>query len=290
MGITFTEQTMSVKDLNDLTYIDYFDRLKLLSMSMFEWSGLPDSISKRFLEKTLFQQGKAVFCDASKRGLGLLCLPGTVSGQLNVYGEPINMMVHGVNFAENYTLDECVLIKNNYLLKPTIYTIQLYAQRLYEVERSIDTNIKGQKFPRLIKGSERQQLTLKNIYNQYDGNAPVIYIDTSLNKDAFTVLNTETPYVADKLLQYKHDLWNECLSFLGINNANTDKKERLITDEVESNNQQIQLSADIMLMCRKEAALEINEMFGLNVSVEIRGNQDNIIDSFSSESQGGTNE
>lgn len=264
---------MTAVQLNLETYIDYFDRLKLMALSMFKWSGLPDSISARYMETLFFEKGKAIFFKAEKQGLGFLCLGGTTSGDLNVYGEPLKMQITGYGFEAMLGIDDCVLMRNNYLMKPTISTIQLYAQRLHEVERSIDTNIKGQKFPRLIKGTEKQQLTLKNIYNQYDGNQPVIFIDSSLSADSFSVLNTETPYVADKLIQYKHDLWNECMSFLGINNSNTDKKERLIVDEVQSNNQLIQLSADIMLMCRKEACELINKKYNLNISVDLRNTQ-----------------
>ena len=252
-------------EMNVLTYNDYFYRLKLLACSMFEWTGFPESVSIRFLEDTLFHFGKAVFI--KDESLGFMGLKVTSGGELNVYGDPVRYQAYGIGYSKMYNVDKCVLIRNNYLNKPTHTTIQLYATRLYKVERTIDVNIEGQKFPRLIRCIKEQELTLKNIYNQYEGNRPVIYVDKNFDASALSVLDTSSPYVADKLMLYKHDLWNECMSFLGISNANTDKRERLITDEVDSNNQLIQLAAETMLVTRKEAVEQINKMFGLNVSV-----------------------
>ena len=91
-----------------------------------------------------------------------------------------------------------------------------------------------------------------------------------LDDNAIRAIKTDVPYVADKLLVYKHELWNECLTFLGINNINGDKKERLIVDEANANTQLIELSADIMLASRQEAVKEINKKFGLNIIVKLR--------------------
>lgn len=266
MANTFTNTPFNDSALmNSATFTDFYDRLKLLALSMFEWKGLPEDVSIRFLEETLFHFGKAVFI--KDPSLGFLALRATTSGQLNHYNEPIRINAIGTTYFKQFDIDKCVLIRNNYLAKPTAETIRLYAMRLYEVERSLDTNIKGQKFPILIKGTQQQKLTLENIYRKYDGNQPVIFIDKSIDPEAFKVLNTDVPFVADKMMLYKHDIWNEAMSFLGISNANTDKKERLITAEAESNDVLIQLAAETMLTTRRDACKAINKMFGLDVSV-----------------------
>lgn len=254
--------------LNTATFNDYFSRLKSLAVTMFEWKGLPELISVRFLEDTLFTFGKAAFI--SDPLLGHMVTKVTTAGKLNIYNEAVRYNAFAIGYNKMFDSDKLVLIRNNYLMRPTFETIQLYAQRLYEVERAIDVNIKGQKYPMIIKGTPQQKLTLDNIYMKYDGNQPVIMIDKNLDPNVFGVFPTVSPYVADKLMLYKHDLWNEAMTFLGIANANTDKKERLITDEVQANDQLVQMGAEVMLATRQAAAKEINKMFGLSVTVEMR--------------------
>jgi hypothetical protein len=131
-------------------------------------------------------------------------------------------------------------------------------------------NIQAQKTPIMILCDEKTRLTMTNLYNQYSGDKPFIFGTKSLDLGSFTVLKTDAPFVADKLSVQKHEVWNEVLTFLGINNANTDKKERLITDEATANDEQVSLSADVFLLARQLAAKQINEMFGLNITVERR--------------------
>jgi hypothetical protein len=254
--------------LNDATYFDFYNRLKLLATTAFEWKGMPESINLRFLESALFMYGMAIFAKPTKIPLDYVVAKCTVAGALNVYDEPVNYHAFGIGYSEDFRADDCVLIRNNPIRYSTHATVELFARRLYEVERSLDTNIKGQKFPIVLVGTNSQILTLKNIYAQYDGNYPVIYADKSLDLEGIKAINTDSPFVADKLMSYKHDIWNEAMSFLGINNANTDKRERLITDEVTANDQLVQLAAEAMLATRREAAKAISKMYGLSVTVE----------------------
>jgi hypothetical protein len=254
--------------LNNVTYIDYYNRLRQLAISMFEWEGFPDSVNVRFLERTLFTLGRAIFIN--DESMGYLTLKCTYAGNINVYEEPVAYTAYSINYNKVYDRDNCVIIRNNFDELPTEMTIQLFARRLYEVERTLDTNIKAQKTPVLVKCDEKQRLTLKNLYMQYDGNYPFIFGDKSLDSDLFKVLKTDAPFVADKLMLYKHDIMNECLSFLGINNANTDKKERLIVSEAESNTQMVQMAAETMLKTRRIAAEEINKKYNLNVTVRLK--------------------
>lgn len=268
LNLSGMQSFQNAKVLNAATYADFFNRLMLLATTLYEWRGLPPAINLRFLERTLFLMGKAVFhVDPT---LGPMVSKVTPAGQLNYYDEPVKVKVWGINYQRDMGLDECVVIRNNPLMEPTRTTIQLFANRLYEVERALDLNVKAQKFPILIRATQQQQLSLMNIYAKYDGNAPVIVVDKALDPDSVKVFRTDAPFVADKLMSYKHDIWNEAMSFLGISNANTDKRERLITDEVAANDQLIQLAAEAMLATRREAAAEISKRYGLNVTVRVK--------------------
>lgn len=166
---------------------------------------------------------------------------------------------------------------------PTASTIYLFCLRLYECERTADTNIKAQKTPILLIVDEKQRLMMENLYKQYDGNQPFIFGDRKqLTKDLLQAINTEAPFIADKIIDYKKEIWNEALTFLGINNILVDKKERLITDEANSNNELINLNLQSYLVPRQLACKQFNEKFGLTgtkkeISVRVRSDLHNII-------------
>ena len=249
--------------LNNSTFIDYFDRLELIATSLFVWDGLNDlGGDSDFLEQTLFNNGKAVF--VKDKTLGYLTLECQETNIKNVYYKPTEITATGNNYNKRFKISDnnAVIIRNNILEKPTRPTIYLYATRLYETERTIDVNLSAQKTPILLEGNSKAMLTLKQIYQKFTGNMPVIFGRKDFNvNDKVNAIKTDAPYLVDKLEVHKHNLWNECLTFLGINNANTDKKERLITDEVEANDDLIKFYLNCFYKPRKEACDEINKKF-----------------------------
>lgn len=258
--------------LNTWTAVDYLYRLKEYALNTFEWLNLPSTVDARFIELALFEEGK--ICFFKDRFIGYLALKVNESGLQNVYNEYNTKRIYADNgFNRKRTLENSVVIYNNYLRTPTFTTVNLYAIRLARVTRSIDLNIEAQKTPILITCPENQKLSLENVYKQYEGNKPVIYTDSEFNLDSVKVLKTDAPYVADKLTVYKHDLWNEVMTFLGVDNSNQDKKERLVSDEVGANDEQIEQARFNMLDARREACHKINEMFGLNIDVKFRNDK-----------------
>lgn len=255
--------------LNSWTTIDYLNRLKEYALNMFEWINLPKTVDARFIELVLFEEGKINFFE--DKLIGFLALRVNESGKQNVYNEFDKKYIYANNgFSRVRNLRNSVTIYNNYLRTPTYTTVNLYAIRLARVTRAIDLNIEAQKTPVLITCPENQKLSLKNVYEQYKGNAPVIYTDSEFNLDSIKVLKTDAPFVVDKLTLYKHDLWNEVMTFLGVNNSNQDKKERLVANEVDANDEQIEQARFNMLDARKDACKKINDMFGLNIDVKFR--------------------
>jgi hypothetical protein len=248
---------------NNATYIDYLNRLRLLATSLFTWENLDEVAgfgASRFLEQSLFDNGRACFVKDDE--LGFMALKVNPSDKLNVYNLPTRVMAWSIGYEKNYDFDDVVYIMNNELQLPTSQTINLIAYRLYETERTIDTNLIAQKTPVLIEGDTKTILTLKNVYMQYSGNTPFIFGNKQFDiSNKLNVLKTDAPYLIDKLTIHKHELWNEALTYLGIDNANTDKKERLITDEVESNNDLINFYLNCFYKTRKQACELINEKF-----------------------------
>lgn len=255
--------------LNNATFRQYYNRLVELSISMFEWKNLPDTVDPRFLELTLFTDGQAVFFEDEV--MGYLCLQNILGGQFDVYRIPVDRRAYAVNgYQKRLDNTDSVIIWNNYLHTNSMLDVQMFAKRLYNLDRAIDVNANAQKTPILLLCDESERLSLENIYMQYDGNMPVIKAQKSLNPNAFTVLNTDAPYVADKLYQLKTQIWNEALTYLGISNINITKKERLITDEVTRNQGGTIASRYSRLQSRREACKKINDMFGLDIWCDYR--------------------
>lgn len=266
--ISETELAMII---NDRTMIDYIDRLKMLSVSLFTWKGLDDIAgtgASRFLELSLYEEGKGVFVKDDE--LGYMALKVSPSDKLNIYNLPTKVMAWSIGYNKNFNFDDVVYIMNNELQKPTREFMELFAYRLYETERTIDINLQAQKTPILIEGDTKTILTLKNVYMQYSGNTPFIFGNKQFDiSNKLNVLKTDAPYIIDKLDIHKHQIFNDALTVLGIDNANTDKKERLITNEVESNEQLITYYLNCYYKTRKKACDDINKKFGLNISIEL---------------------
>ena len=280
--------------LNDSTYIDYLERMKKICLSMFEWVNLPTSMDSRFLERTLFYEGRASLLYDDKYGyINTKCADG---GYLNIYDLPTNLHCYSHQYSSDRLVysgfkedneeptKQCILVYNNWERIPTASTIELFAYRLYLAQRSCDVNITAQRTPILILGTEKQKLTMENLYNKYNGNQPFIFGDKDIiSNDMLKAINTQAPYVADKITEYKKEIWNEFLTFIGVNNIDVEKKERLISGESNSNNECINLNLQSYLAPRKEACKKFNELFGLTgenaIDVRVRSDLFNVIKS-----------
>lgn len=254
-------------------------RLMNLAISVFNWKNLPRGVDERMLEFWLLRDGfvgffydEALKSDERNRAPeGYAVLPMMISGQWDMYEYPRDRRAYAVNgFNYQCTEDNSVIIFQNYLRVPMWLTLWQYAFRLAEVQRTIDINCKQQRTARVIRCDEKQRLTYLNAAKEVDEGANWVTGDKSLDLDNIEVLDITTPYVANEMQVYKHQLWNEALTYLGIENVNTDKKERLISDEVVNNMGDVEAERFTRLNARKQACDEINELFGLDVDVEFR--------------------
>lgn len=254
---------------NAEAYSYYYNRLCEIALSRFKWINLPlaefgkPGMDARYLEMTLQENGGAVlFLDEV---LGFLALPYAVSGNLDVYRNPVKRRAYASNgFNLDLTNNDSVLVFNNYLKTPDIDALRMFARRLANISRTIDVNVNAQKTPVLIECDEVQRLTMKNLYMQFDGNAPVIFGRNGLH-DGLSVLKTDAPFISDKLYELFEKTWNEALTYLGIANANVSKKERLITDEVQRGMGGTLASRNSCLHMRQKACEEFNKMFGMDI-------------------------
>lgn len=255
--------------MNNRTYLQYYNRLTELAISMFEWQNLPETVDQRFLEMCLFSDGMCIFFQDEVLGyLGLQCMIG---GKLNVYRIPMERRAYATNgYQRELDGTNSVIIFNNYLHTNSMLDVEMFSKRLYNLDRAIDVNANAQKTPVLIQCDESQRLTMKNLYKQYEGNEPFIFGSKGLDANGLKVLQTGAPYIADKLYELKTQIWNEALTYLGISNINVVKKERMITDEVTRNQGGTVASRYSRLESRRQACKQINDMFGLDIWVDYR--------------------
>lgn len=275
--------------MNNHTYTQYFNRLKELSISMFEWKNLPETVDSRYMELVLFENGSIIYFQDEI--IGDLCLSMLANGNFDVYGNPIRRRAYSRynNYQKKLNNTNSVIIWNNYLRTNSMLDVKMFAKRLYMLDRIIDVNVNAQKTPVLVQGTEKQKLTLLNLYKEYDGNSPVIFGDSSLDLNALKAISTQAPYVSDKIYELKSQIWNEALTYLGISNTNIQKKERMITDEVMRNLGGTIASRYSRLESRKEAVKKINAMFGTNIEVEYRENVEELSNIDFENTSGGEN-
>lgn len=261
------------------TALMFMWRLMDIAISVFKWKNLPIGVDERMLEFWLLRDGfvgffydEALKSDQKRRAPeGYAVLPMLIQGQWDIYEYPKDRRAYAVNgFQYECTEDNSVLIFNNFLRVPMWMTLWQYAARLAETQRSIDINVRQQRTARVIRCDEKQRLSYLNAAAEVDKGMNWVHGDKNLDLNDFQVFDITTPYVSNELQIYKHQIWNEALTYLGIENVNTDKKERLISDEVINNMGDVEAARFTRLNARKQACNEINELFGLNVDVEFR--------------------
>lgn len=245
-------------------------RMKLLTMSAFKWTGLPDGIPPSFIERMLFSTGTVAI--AKDRGVGFVCCNYiNVGGKTDLYGEPLRIRLIAPNgYNKTFDMKDAVIINNNSESLPTAFFNNYYLKKFFEIDRTIDVNIRQQKTPRIVKATQDTKLTMENLAMEYDGNKPYIIVDESVNMDKMEIFDNTAPYIADRMQDLKVDLWGEYLDVLGINNANTSKRERLVVDEVNANNQELGIATDVFLEARQFACQKMKEIWNIDVQVERR--------------------
>ena len=240
---------------------------QMLALNRYRWENLPNGIESRYIEEMLYDNGECAMFDHPD--LGLCVLRSSSRENLNIYGEPTKLTLSGFNEHRTVMMDACVRIMNNDLALPTLPNIVYYARRMAEIDDFIMQNLRQQRVPYLFATDENNAFSMKSLYDRIYQGEPAIFIDKEMLKgepENIMVIPTTAPYLVDKLQIQKQEMERELLTFLGINNT-LEKKERLIVDETNSNNQFIKMASDIGFKQRQLACEQINEMFGLNVRV-----------------------
>lgn len=282
--------------LNNDTFDDYCGRFYKIATSVFEWVNLPQSMDGEYLEHCLFYKGMAGILKTED--YGFINTKATASGDFNIYGRPTQLNCYSYSFNEirkvynglvedengntQDPLTECILVRNTLLAKPTFASMRLFALRLTELERTMDTNVKRCKDPYILKGNKQQELTLRQVFSDVDNNMPAMVVEkNALDLKDIDSIPLKVDFMGNEMMAYKKEIMNEALTVLGINNLG-EKRERLISDETNSNNELINMNLQSYLAPRQRACDEFNEKYGFKgtdkeISVKVRSDLDNIV-------------
>jgi len=257
----------------NLTERMYQRHLTELCVNRFKWENMPKEMIEDqalwFLELELFYNSAVIFFKHPTNGKYMIGKAAQIGG-LNWYGQPTAWTIMGNGLQENIRLtdDECVPIYGNALRTPDTDVVNLYSMKLANLDRTIEMNVKNLRYTKVITVDESQRLTWSNLMRKIEQGDPFVLGTTQLDLGQVQALDVGAhPETLPKLLEAKSKLWNECMGLLGLNNANQDKKERLVSDEVSANDEQVQASRNIHLKARKAAAERINKMFDLTIDV-----------------------
>lgn len=271
------------KDINFISYANWRDYLINILLNCFRWSGLPDNIPPRAIELSMVYNGLGAFFEIVPGKYGYA--PATPKGNLDMYYNPIEVNIYNPNgqgtWARRCTDDvvygdygleelkkECVILYDNVMRIPMLRYADVYARRLSKADRVCDVNINSQMTPWIAKTSEMGKKDLYNIMLQITGNESVIIENESIVDDTtIDVLNTSAPFVANDVMDAQSRILNHYLTIIGVNNSFNTKKEREISKEVDSNNEQVVIIRKSRLDTRKEFADNVNAMYGLDISV-----------------------
>jgi hypothetical protein len=239
----------------------YMKLIEMLCISRFTWRNLPQGIDMRYLEMTLLENGVALFFP-DKQWHRFVVTSGNY-GNTNNYNNPTTFypIATGYHYKQLGS-KECVPIWDNPLRCTLLDVMGDYAMRLAIADRALDVNLDNISIPLIIACNETQKLTVENIMKARENGAPYVYTyDSADINSMFQTFPNATPFIADKVLNVKTQVWNELVNFLGIQNSTTEKKERLITDEVAAGNEKTNVFRASFLQCRQQACDTINDLW-----------------------------
>lgn len=274
-----TEQAKQSNPKWNNWFINWFKFLCKGLYSLYDWHGLPDGMDARFLEMCLMQDGIAGMYENST--IGYVNTRATW-GELGHYEVPVRSHFYSVSgiiddeVDVSKTSENAVLVLNDSEATSYVSLAGDYAARLADFTISHDINMDAQKTPVMLDGDYDQLEQAMKAYMQYIGGSPVIPTRTtkkqSLSEDIRKPINaikTDAPFVADKIHDEVLNILHEFYGMVGINYANNQKRNRMLVDEVNANNQEIMLSGLAGLKTRKEAADQFNKIHGTNIEVHI---------------------
>ena len=261
---------------NERLQIEYRNWCLKKLFGAFEFGGVPDTWDYDYMLENLFIYGYLAITDTS---IGVIPLRCGITG-INVFDHPTTaIFANSVlgnferNLYGNNPATDCALVKLQYDFMGAMPVINRYAALLALCDNSISVNLRNSKVAFIgFVSSKQQAATVEKMYSDIDRGKPAVYVkrgDGITSEDIYYNHVKET-YIANDVQLLKQSIKNDFLTEVGLNNANTDKRERLIVDEVNANNDEVQANVQHWLDNIREGLRRANSLFGLDLSVKLR--------------------
>lgn len=253
------KKVISSQLCNKATYEMYKRQMLTLAENVFEFDNLPTYIDTAYMNNVLLTRGSIAFF--RDEVLGILALPYSVIGQLDVYGRPTQIMAHAHNgkYFRRLKSDEFVIMYDNNGRYPIYIDICQMAERIAMNKRTIDINIVQQRTPRIWKTNNDTKLSLEQILNEVDGMAEKVVTYDALDIDDMNSVLAPAPYVSDKIDMHIDKEWAEFYRLIGVANLIEQKRERMIRDEMSASQGGTIASRWSRFEPRQRAVEEINK-------------------------------
>lgn len=257
---------------NVTTYQFLLDRMCAIWLDRFIYDNMPDTIDIPTLQNSLLYRGHvAYFVDGY---MGDLALGGALSNAVDIYNYPSEYQITAANgyytvlSVSKFALDRNgVVIYDNFNRSIPFQGILYYADKLFVALRAADVNLDLQAVPNIVRTSQANRLTVENILMKVEGYQSRVVVDDDLDINKTEVINLTVPYIADKVWTYITNIWNDFLTWCGIENATNQKRERLVSNEVNANYGNVEMERNTGLNSRIIGFDEVNALFDREITV-----------------------
>ena len=264
--------------VDNVTFCFYYRYLFMKAISQFKWK-LPNEWDLDYFLGVLYSSGYVSVLDTPE--FGVIPQYSTLSGY-NLYYRPRKILVSNPLFPKTYERtidDDCVVIHLMPDYKGIIDLVTIYAAKLATLACDVDINAINSRLAYVFAASDSASAeSFKKMFDNISSGDPAAFIDKKLfnsegerNFEAFSN-NLRNNYLVTSHLDDMRTLENQFCTIIGIPTANTDKRERLISDEVNANNVETAILAEKWLESIKHGCEKVKEMFGVEIKVDWRVN------------------
>ena len=248
------------------------------AISVFKWE-LPKEWDEDYFKYTLYGMGYIAVLNT--RSFGIICQGGALGGY-NLYYRPSYIMITNPLLKETITADigiDCAIIKLQPDYSSIMDIVGYYADQLALAAEALGMNLVNVKTG-VVFGAENkaQAESYKKMFDKLGDGNPAVFIDKNLLDDTGKpkwfpfVQNMKEQYITPEILSDMRKIEAMFDTDIGIPNANTDKKERLVTDEVNANNVETATRCELWLDSIRKGIDQANNMYDLTLSVDWRVN------------------
>ena len=272
----FSPSTVHCKN----TYLQRYFRKYLLqkAISVFKWT-LPNEWDEDYFKYILYGIGYIAVLET--RSFGVICQGGALGGY-NLYYRPSYIMITNPLLKETITANidiDCAIIKLQPDYSSIMDIVGYYADQLALSAEALGMNMVNVKSGVVFGAKDKTQAqSYKKMFDKMQDGDPAVFIDKQLLDEAGKpnwypfVQNMKEQYIADSILSDMRKIEAMFDTDIGIPNANTDKKERLLTDEINANNVETATRCELWLDSIRKGIDKANAMYNLSLSVDWRVN------------------